>query len=325
MTLRRGWEKPLVPPGDLAERGWSTRIFLSEAPEARAPGVQSGAQTPLIHWTLAARATPLEPLRDLGPFVWIYWRGKRCRLHGLHANDEDLCRARSEPKAQTQRGFLRSSPKGQGLENPFHLARGWREGRGEGGSGPGSASPRPGAADGPAPQLDCQRPCGRRGRRRRAGEWGRPFPAPQRPRGRSQSPGDPEAPAWWRRGRLWGLPGPGRLVCGGDCAGRGPGPREEGPQTGQALSFPYSRLVPAHTAHLRWDCLPARPLSAASLARNVDPRPGKSRSSPTPPRHLPSWLGPRLRARAWPEARAKKLADLEQPRQSGLCGWRTSR
>lgn len=98
----------------------------------------------------ATRATSQETLRDLGLFVFkhaVCLGGGRSRFHGLHAYDEDLCWAHSEQKAQTQHGFLRSSPKGQGPKNPFHLARGLTEGRGGGGSGPGSASQRPGATD----------------------------------------------------------------------------------------------------------------------------------------------------------------------------------
>lgn len=61
-----------------------------------------------------------KPIRGLGPFVFEHVR----RLRELHANYKDLCWTRSEQKAQTQRGFLSSCPKGQGPKNLFHLAKG---------------------------------------------------------------------------------------------------------------------------------------------------------------------------------------------------------
>lgn len=194
-------------------------------------------------------------------------------------------------------------PKRPGPKNPFHLAKGWREGRGGGGSGLGSACPWPGAADSPSAALPpASAPGGRALTPSGAGEWGRPFPAPRR---RGARAGTPEtrrlglsgcsAGFWASRGRadlsLWRLrPETWRL-------------REEGPPNRVGAFFPPLAPQPKLPVSGRTDFMPG--LSAANLPRNLDPRPGKSSSSLTPPRHLPGGRGWRLRARAWPEARAE--------------------
>lgn len=228
------------------------------------------------------------------------------------ANDEDSCRACSEQKAQTQRGFQPSSPKGQGPKNPFHLARDLGEGRGGGGSGPGSASQRPCRADlprcsawppasAPAIRLPYPRP-----------EWsGTPLPHPHFPVPPGVRARAPEARRLWPDGDKADCGASPRLAefslwrrrrwggGGSDGAGRSQGKRD--PKPDRRFPSPHSRLSPCP------NCLSpvgltlcSRPLSAANFARNLDPRPGKSRPSSTPPRHLPSGLVQRLRARACP-------------------------
>lgn len=79
----------------------------------------------------------------------------------------------------------------------------WLGARGEGGAGTGAGrGPRAGGPawrTGPASPLGRQCPCGRRGCPLRARELGTPLPRPrrpQRPRGRRQRPGGPEALTW---------------------------------------------------------------------------------------------------------------------------------
>lgn len=201
-----------------------------------------------------------------------------------------------------------SLPKGQGPKNPFHLARGLREGRGGGESGLGSVRHRPGAAD--LPGCSAWPP---------ASEPARQLPSPGLESGDAPSP-PPGVPGVGARAletrRLWLMaatraqePPLARpsLVGGGGGWGRGgqgkgdPKPHRRFPSPHLRLSLCPNCLSPVGLT------LSARPFSAANLARNLDPRPGKWSSSPTPPRHLPSGRCPRLRARAWPRARAKKL------------------
>lgn len=144
----------------------------------------------------------------------------------------------SGQKEQNDLGFLQSSSKSQGSKHPFLLARSLRKGRGRMGEArvcpgpvaqtlpPGSVlavrwpSSRPERGDAPfGPQL----PPRRYQRQRQSPESGR-LRFDGREEGSGASPGQAE----------FSLPRR-QLGCG-------PGPREEGPQSKQALSF--SLLAP---------------------------------------------------------------------------------